>query len=94
MTNTREENADELAREETDRARLAEAVEQALSENPYYEDVARELYAADDVDFDEWCARLGVDPSFVGNGSNVPGYVDIFDAAIEKIEEELAPSGP
>ncbi|EPX84067.1 hypothetical protein [Salipiger mucosus] len=94
MTNTREENVADLTREEADQCILAAAVEKALDDNPDYEDVAREQYAADEIDFDEWCAELGVDPSFVGTGADRPGYGDIFDAAVERVQHAPNLSSP
>lgn len=89
MTRTAEENAADLAAEET----MNDAVAQALLERPFLVSAVDLLDPEHPTDSPEayasWLEATGLDDSFVGgwNGATfTPGTHDLFEAALEEFD--------
>lgn len=76
MTNTREENA----RSEMHQEQLRNAAWKVVCENP-------SISPDEFMDYEDWLEVTGRDASFVGNGRDIPGTEDIYDAAIRALEQ-------
>ncbi len=71
MTRTAYENAQDEMREE----KIREAADAQVLSDP-------SLMIEDDQKYEDWLAATGLDKSFVGNGGDIPGSGDLYEAAL------------